>query len=158
MIIERELLTQIGQNTFDREQIQPVREEIIKKIPEAVEKMRDAIVLCYSLGLTAGWWHDKTTKEPNPNREFGQLCALFHSEISEAFEAYRTDSADDKLPQYSGQIVEMNDLVIRVFDWAAQDEERLNQFIEAFIAKLIFNTIRKDHTLEARAAAGGKKI
>ena len=43
------------------------------------------------------WWHDLHTGE-RLNRNFGELIALVHSELSEALEGHRKDLMDDKLP------------------------------------------------------------
>ena len=55
-----------------------------------------------------GWWE-------GGERNFGELMALVHSEISEAFEAYRKDvpySERHSVPE------ELADTVIRIFDIA----------------------------------------
>ena len=72
-----------------------------------------------------GWW------EPDRPRSFGDICALFHSEISEAFEEFRAGHTcteiyenEDKPGKLEGVPVELADLVIRVFDyceWAGID-------------------------------------
>lgn len=66
----------------------------------------------------AKWWQDVNTGEPI-KRNKGELLALVHSEISEAFESERLDAMDDKLPHRKGGEVEMADAVIRLLDYAA---------------------------------------
>ena len=44
------------------------------------------------------WWRDPRTGEPII-RNFGELIALCHSELSEALEGHRKNLMDDKLPQ-----------------------------------------------------------
>jgi NTP pyrophosphatase (non-canonical NTP hydrolase) len=76
--------------------------------------------------LRLGW-------EPNPERTFGDECALMHSEISEAFEAWRDHGFEDftevrrldlslpeqTLPKPEGVGSELADLVIRAAHYAA---------------------------------------
>jgi hypothetical protein len=57
-----------------------------------------------------GFWPNGT------NRDFGQVLALVHGEVSEAYEASWLDSADDKLPHYQGVEVELADVDIRLYD------------------------------------------
>ncbi|MGI9505240.1 MAG: hypothetical protein ACR2RE_19545, partial [Geminicoccaceae bacterium] len=45
----------------------------------------------------AGWYRDPQTGEPI-ERNFGEVVALMHSELSEALEADRKGLMDDKLP------------------------------------------------------------
>ena len=127
---------------------------MILAVPTAVELLVEA---CYGAGLAAGWWHDPKTKEPKPDRNYGELCALMHSEISESFEAYRKGLQDDHLPQYSGQITELVDVAVRLFD-AVGGLGKTEEFCEAFAAKMEYNATREDHKIENRAAEGGKKV
>lgn len=53
-------------------------------------------------------------------RTYTDVTALFHSEVSEFFEAYRAGDPPDKhCPQYPSTEVELADLCIRIFDSAA---------------------------------------
>lgn len=58
-----------------------------------------------------GFW-----PEDAHDRDFGQVNALIHGEIDEAFEASWANGQDDKLPQYSGVAVELVDTIIRLYD------------------------------------------
>lgn len=61
------------------------------------------------------WWVDIHTGEPL-KRNFGELIALCHSELSEALEGHRKDLMDDKLPHRKMAEVELVDCAIRIFD------------------------------------------
>lgn len=83
--------------------------------------------------------------------------ALIHSEVSEAMEAYRRDSMDDKLPNTKGVEVELADAVIRIFDLAGALGFG-HTFGETLLSKLDYNAVRADHKVEARQAKGGKRF
>lgn len=75
-------------------------------------------VLAYEIHSTAedkGWWDEE--------RNFGELIALCHSELSEAFEHYRAGvpvdavfPADGVGPKPDGVPIELADVLIRVLD------------------------------------------
>lgn len=101
----------------------------------------------------SGWYTDPATGAPI-KRNFGEVVALMHSELSEALEADRKNLMDDKLPHRSGVEVEFADCIIRILDTAAA----LGLDVAgALIEKNRFNAARADHKLENRAMAGGKK-
>lgn len=81
--------------------------------------------------------------------------ALIHSEVSEAMEAYRRNSMDDKLPNNKGVEVELADAVIRIFDLVGALGFG-HTFGETLLLKLDYNAVRADHKVEARQAKGGK--
>lgn len=60
------------------------------------------------------WWIDLETGK-RLDRNKGELLALIHSEISEAWTGLYY--FDDKLPQYNGAQVEIADALIRIFDF-----------------------------------------
>lgn len=101
------------------------------------------------------WWHDPLTGERLTARNKGELIALMHSELSEALEAVRKDLMDDKIKHRPGEEVELADLLIRVFDYAGEFGLDLEG---AYKDKRAYNATRKDHSLEARREAGGKKF
>jgi NTP pyrophosphatase (non-canonical NTP hydrolase) len=81
----------------------------------------------------ANGWHDT-------DRNFGELIALCHSELSEALEAKRHgDKASDHLPQYSGVTEELADTVIRIMDMASALGLPV---AEAIVDKVKFNATR----------------
>lgn len=100
------------------------------------------------------WWHDLETGE-RIARNKGELLALIHSEISEALEGERKDLMDEHLPHRRMAEVELADALIRIFDYAGGYGYDLEG---AFQEKMAYNARRKDHTIEARKAAGGKKF
>lgn len=108
--------------------------------------------LAHKTASDAGWYRDPKTGD-NIERNFGEVVALMHSELSEALEADRKGLKDDKLPHRDGREVEFADCIIRILDTAAA----LGLDIAgAIIEKNRYNRNRADHKLEARAS-GGKK-
>jgi hypothetical protein len=67
--------------------------------------------------LNIKWWQDPITGE-RIQRNKGELIALIHSEISEAYEGIKNDLIDDHLTHRKMEEVEMADGVIRAFDYA----------------------------------------
>ncbi len=108
--------------------------------------------LAHQTATNAGWYKDPHTGE-TIKRNFGEVVALMHSELSEALEADRKGLMDDKLPHRDGREVEFADCIIRILDTAAA----LGLDVAgAVIEKNRFNRERADHKLAARAA-GGKR-
>lgn len=118
----------------------------------ALTGLRAAQALAHETATDAGWYRDPKTGLP-VDRNFGEVVALMHSELSEALEAHRKDLMDDKLPDRSGIEVEFADCIIRILDTAAAMGLDVPG---AVIAKNRYNKQRADHSLAARAA-GGKK-
>lgn len=109
--------------------------------------------LAHQTATDAGWYRDPVTGEP-VTRNFGEVVALMHSELSEALEADRKGLMDDKLPHRPGVEVEFADCIIRILDTAAA----LGLDVAgALIEKNRYNQQRADHKLAARAAENGKR-
>lgn len=114
--------------------------------------LRHAQRLAHKTATDAGWYTDPATGQPI-ERNFGEVVALMHSELSEALEADRKGLMDDKLPHRDGREVEFADCIIRILDTA----EALGLDVAgALIEKNRFNRERADHKL-ANRAAGGKR-
>ena len=99
------------------------------------------------------WWLDLETGLEK-ERNFGELIALCHSELSEALEGHRKNLMDDKLPHRKMVDVELADLLIRVFDLCGGYNIDLEG---AFWDKMKYNAIRADHKIENRKLEVGKK-
>lgn len=61
------------------------------------------------------------------NRNVGELLALVHSEITEAYDAVLSNSNDDKLSDLPGFDVEIADAMIRLLDASAAYEVNLGE-------------------------------
>jgi NTP pyrophosphatase (non-canonical NTP hydrolase) len=99
------------------------------------------------------WWVDLETGKPK-ERNFGELIALVHSELSEALEGDRKGLKDEHLPEFDSVEVELADAMIRIFDICGGKGLRIG---EAFTAKMAYNAARADHKLENRSKENGKK-
>lgn len=113
--------------------------------------LNDYATICHKANVK--WWINMETGEPL-NRNKGELLALIHSEVSECLEGERKNLMDDKIPHRKMAEVELADILIRVFDYAAGFGYDING---AFNDKMDYNANREDHKHEARRAAGGKQ-
>ena len=113
--------------------------------------LNDYAAACHKANIK--WWQNPATGEVI-ERNFGEMIALCHSELSEALEGHRKDLMDEKLPHRKMVEVELVDCLIRIFDIAGAYGYDLEG---AYQEKTDYNARRKDHTAEARLAAGGKK-
>lgn len=118
---------------------------------EQINELRD---MCYQESFNAGWHTDIETGELK-ERNKGEMIALIHSEVTEAFEGERKALYDDHLPHRPMAEVEMADAVIRIMDYCG----RFNYDIGgAMVEKMEYNRTREDHKLENRLKPNGKKF
>lgn len=116
----------------------------------AAKSLNDYSTECHEANMK--WWQDPGTGAPI-KRNFGELIALCHSELSEALEGNRKNLMDDKLPSRRMDEVELADCLIRIFDLAAGFGMDLQG---AYTEKMEYNAHRVDHTHAARLQPGGK--
>ena len=100
------------------------------------------------------WWIDKNGMPLERNK--GEMIALMHSELSECLEGVRKSLPDTHLPQYSMELVELADTIIRIFDYA--EGHKLGPLGPVILSKIKYNREREDHKREARERANGKKF
>lgn len=127
-------------------------------IAVAAQAGRNLQDVCHERARAGGWWTNLRTDSMFSHEEVlamvPEKLLLIHSEVSEACEAHRKNLKDEKLPHRDGLEVELADAVIRAFDLAGALGFDLGG---AIAEKLNYNAGRKDHTLAARKAAGGKR-
>src|ERR1700688_3294427 len=66
----------------------------------AAFRIDDLCAQCHSVANASGWWKDAKTRQPI-ERNFGELIALIHSELSEALEGDRKNLMSDHILGYS---------------------------------------------------------
>lgn len=120
----------------------PLTAEYFNRLAKEIRKQNDK------------WWRNPATHE-KVQRNKGEMLMLMVSELAEAMEGARKDLADDHLPQFPMETVELADEFIRMMDYVG---EHCPQFGEALIAKMKYNEIRADHSDSARLEAHGKKF
>ncbi len=108
----------------------------------------------HSSCVAAGWYNDLETGK-RIDRNFGEVIALMHSELSEALEGWRKGLMDDHLPDRKSIEVELADCVIRIMDTCGAEGLDLGGALQE---KFEYNQHRLDHKIESRKADGGKKI
>lgn len=76
--------------------------------------------ICHGMALSKGW-HDMDL----PERSFGDIIALIHSELSEALEEYRAGHDPQEIygqvdGKPEGIPIELADVLIRIFDYCGK--------------------------------------
>jgi NTP pyrophosphatase (non-canonical NTP hydrolase) len=127
------------------------RHKMTKDEKRAYKGIKAAMRLANKTATDAGWYTDITTGK-KIKRNFGEVVALMHSELSEALEADRKSLKDDKLPNRDGREVEFADCLLRIFDTCFEMGLDLSG---ALIEKNRYNKKRADHKIENRKT--GKK-
>ena len=84
----------------------------------------------FEIAWNHGFWDSENKAEK---------IALMHSELSEALEAVRKPSMDDKCTEFSSEVVELADCMIRIMDYAERFSLPLEQ---AIVAKMAYNATR----------------
>lgn len=69
----------------------------------------------HQMNVEAGWWTNLETMQPL-DRNFGEMLALVHSELSECWEGYASQQFDQHLPTQLNWHIELADACIRVYD------------------------------------------
>ena len=89
----------------------------------------------HDIAISKGWWDQE--------REIPELIALIHSELSEALEEYRVSENLDiryENNKPEGFVVELADVLIRIFDLSGKYKIDLNKALET---KLKYNETRE---------------
>ena len=71
---------------------------------------------CHEVAKKSGWW-DKPIYDYDLKYLHIRIANLIRSEIAECFEGIRSDKQDDHLPQFKMEVVELADVLIRIFDY-----------------------------------------
>lgn len=108
-----------------------------------------AMLTCNRTANEKGWWYED---DRTPQRTFGDIIALCHSELSEALEEHRnghgvteiyydSKEADKRgvMHKPEGIPVELADVLIRIFDFCQQYDVPL---LEALKLKMYYNETR----------------
>lgn len=129
------------------------REAANDNAPDRAANINELVTYFHGKSKAAGWWEEDGRDIRKDKYVHGTKLMLVVSEVSEAMEGLRKGLMDDKLPHRKMAEVELADACIRIFDLAGVLGYDLGG---AVVEKDAFNSVRPDHKLEHRKAAGGK--
>lgn len=115
--------------------------------------INELVTYFHTKSSNAGWWDEAGRDLRTDKYVHATKLMLVVTELSEAMEGLRKGLQDDKLPHRQMAEVELADALIRIFDLAGVLGYDLGG---AVVEKDAYNSIRPDHKVENRAAAGGK--
>jgi hypothetical protein len=118
-----------------------------------VEGRRKDILLladfCHTISRSRGWWSDPITGATLLGvRNFGEMLALVHSEISETHEASALDGDVwiDEKTGYPHIAVELSDILIRLFDLIEAERIGVHSHIQP--SQPLAELLKEDFTLD----------
>ena len=83
------------------------------QLKQFVDAIGDIAHEIHAIAREHGWWEQ--------DRNFGEMIALMHSELSEALEYDRKgNKPSDHIPDFSGVEEEFADVIIRILDTSHQ--------------------------------------
>ena len=112
---------------------------LVKLFPDIYETKETLIKTVFQLlgerihknAVAKGFWEEE--------RNFGEMIALMHSELSECLEGHREDANDYHLPQFKNITVEFADVIIRILDTCFVLNLPLS---DALLEKITYNETR----------------
>jgi len=116
-------------------------------------QINDLVSYFHTKSSEAGWWDENGRSLRDDKYVHATKLMLVVTELAEAMEGLRKGLQDDKLSHRKMAEVELADALIRIFDLAGVLGYDLGG---AVVEKDAFNSIRPDHKIENRVAAGGK--
>jgi len=132
--------------------LSPIGETANDNNPFAAQ-INEMVSYFHGKSTAAGWWCENGRDITKDKYVHATKLMLVVTELAEAMEGLRKGLQDDKLPHRLMAEVELADALIRIFDLAGVLGYDLGG---AVVEKDTFNSVRPDHKLENRAAAGGK--
>ena len=146
--------------------LQPIEHLSPSSVLNDTNAIEHLVSTVHDWAVRTGWWADLETGEsltadypagekPTGAKSIGNIVALLHSEVSEAFEGDRKNLQDEHIPEFTSFEVELADLLIRLLDTAGGLNLRL---VDAFLHKMAYNAQRADHKIDNRKAEGGKTV
>lgn len=115
--------------------------------------INELVTYFHGKSKAAGWWQEDGRDLTGDKYVHATKLMLVVTELAEAMEGLRKGLMDDKLPHRKMGEVELADACIRIFDLAGVLGYDLGG---AMVEKDAFNSVRPDHQIENRKAAGGK--